>query len=164
MQRKNKLALVSHCVLNQNSVVSPLARAGGAFHSLITVLSEWSLGIYQLPCPELIHAGMKRKPQTYEDYNTPEYDAVCREAAQRVLRDLDGFRAVGCTVSLLLGIRGSPTCSLTGVTGHLFRTLMPELQHRYPDIVMLDIPEDYIEGDCHQFHTMLRNVLRSGNY
>ncbi|SMC88144.1 hypothetical protein [Sporomusa malonica] len=161
MLRQNKLAIVSHCVLNQNSVVQPLARSGGSFHQLVSVLAEAGLGIYQLPCPELIHAGMKRKPQTYEEYNTPAFEAVCRQAADRVLQDLSHLQAVGCDVRLLLGIRRSPTCSLTKNNGHLFRLLLPELIKGFPNMLIMDVPPDYIEGQSHEFESVLRQALQS---
>ncbi|HWR43431.1 hypothetical protein [Sporomusa sp.] len=160
MLRENKLAIVSHCVLNQNSVVHKLARSGGSFHQLVSVLAEASLGIYQLPCPELIYAGMKRKPQTYEEYNTPAFETVCRQAADRVLQDLDNFQAAGCDVRLLLGIRRSPTCSLIGSHGHLFRLLLPALIERFPSMLVMDVPPDYIEGQSHEFESVLRQALQ----
>ncbi|MDF2876598.1 MAG: hypothetical protein K0R22_3281 [Sporomusa sp.] len=161
MFRQNKLAIVSHCVLNQNSVVQPLARSGGSFRRLVSILSQADLGIYQLPCPELIYAGMTRKPQTYEEYNTPAFEAVCRQAADRVLQDLDNFQAVGCDVCLLLGIRRSPTCSLTEISGHLFRLLLPELIRRFPNMLILDVPPDYSEGQSHEFESILRQAIQT---
>ena len=161
MLRQNKLAIVSHCILNQNTVVQPLARSGGSFQQLVTVLALAGLGIYQLPCPEFIHSGMTRQPQTYEEYNTPAYEAVCRQAADRALQDLTRFQAAGCDVSLLLGIRRSPTCSLAGRTGHLFRLLLPELITLFPAMLIMDVPPDYLEGQSHEFESVLRKALQS---
>lgn len=50
MKRNKKLLIVSHCIINQNSVVEPLARAKGAFPVIIKLLEE-EIGIIQLPCP-----------------------------------------------------------------------------------------------------------------
>lgn len=161
MFRQNKLAIISHCILNQNSVVHGLARSGGSFVRLVSVLANTGLGIYQLPCPELIFAGMRRKPQTYEQYDIPEFAAVCQEVADRVLKDLDTFRDTGCEVHLLLGIRRSPTCSLTDRNGHLFRLLLPALADRFPQMLIMDVPTDYVEGQSHEFETMLCQALRN---
>lgn len=60
MKREKKLVLVSHCVINQNSVVLPLAKAGGPFNFVDTLLKN-NIGIYQLPCPEFKFAGLNRK-------------------------------------------------------------------------------------------------------
>ncbi|WP_371364267.1 hypothetical protein SRRS_50570 [Sporomusa rhizae] len=160
MLRQNKLAIVSHCILNQNSVVRNLARASGNFSKLVSILGEAGLGIYQLPCPELIFAGLERKPQTYEQYDTPEFAIVCHETTERVLKDLDTFRQAGCDVHLLLGIRRSPTCSLTDRNGHLFRLLLPELAERFPQMLIMDVPTDYIEGQSHEFEVILRQALQ----
>lgn len=159
MLRQNKLAIVSHCILNQNSVVHNLARASGSFSKLVAILAEAGLGIYQLPCPELIFAGLERKPQTYEQYDTPEFTVVCRETAEQVLKDLDAFRKAGCDVHLLLGIRQSPTCSLSDRNGHLFRLLLPELAERFTQMLIMDVPTDYVEGQSHEFEVMLRQTL-----
>lgn len=160
MLRQNKLAIVSHCILNQNSVVHNLARAGGSFAQLVTPIAEAGLGIYQLPCPELLSGGLERKPQTYEQYDTLEFAAVCRETTDRVLKDLDCFHRAGCDVRLLLGINHSPTCSLTVRRGHLFKLLLPQLLEWFPKMLIMDIPTDYLEGQPHSFTTTLRQALQ----
>lgn len=144
MLRRNRLAVVSHCVLNQNSVVHDLARAEGAFHSVVSALTHMGFGIYQLGCPELLYAGMQRKPQTYADYDQPEYLEVCRNVAERALAELDLMRDSGAQVELLIGIQRSPTCSISGTTGHLFRILLPELQRRFPDMEALEIGRAHV--------------------
>lgn len=160
MFRQNKLAIVSHCILNQNSVVHSLARAGGSFTQLVMPLLEAGLGLYQLPCPELLFGGLEREPQTYEQYNTPEFDAVCRETTDRVLKELDCFRRAGCDICLLLGINHSPTCSITDKNGHLFRLLLPQLLDRFPHMLIMDVPTDYTEAQPHAFAATLRHELQ----
>ena len=160
MFRQNKLAIVSHCILNQNIVVHNLARAGGSFSQLVIPLAEAGLGLYQLPCPELLFGGLERKPQTYEQYDIPEFDAICQETADRVLKDIDCFRRAGCDVRLLLGINHSPTCSLTVRRGHLFKLLLPQLLERFPQMLIMDVPTDYSEAQPHVFATTLRQALQ----
>lgn len=159
MLRRNRLAVVSHCVLNQNSVVYDLARAEGAFHAIVTVLTRRGFGIYQLGCPELLYAGMDRKPQTYSEYDTPEYLTVCQKIAGRALADLDLLRASGAQVELLVGIHHSPTCSISGTAGHLFQMLLPELQRRFPDMLVQEVPADYSEARSQAFTEALEDAV-----
>lgn len=159
MHRNNKLAVISHCILNQNSVVHDLARAGGGFYSVAAQLLRFGFGLYQLPCPELLYSGMDRPPRTYHQYAQPAFARLCDEVAASVLRDLDAFLADGTAVRLLVGIRRSPTCSVTDPAGHLMERLVPGLQARCPDLRVLDVPEDYMEGQPHRFDQELAAVL-----
>lgn len=52
MLRDKKLILISHCILNQNSVVLPLARSKGGFQ-IAKFLIDQGVGIIQLPAPSL---------------------------------------------------------------------------------------------------------------
>lgn len=135
--------MVSHCVLNQNSVVAGWARAPGAFAAVAGVIMAAGMGIYQLPCPELRHLGMTRPPQTYAEYDTAEYAAVCRGIAGAALDDLAAFKAGGASVAVVIGVGRSPTCSLAGRPGHLYRVLLPALAEEFPELVAIDVPADF---------------------
>ena len=52
--RSKKVVLVSHCILNQNSVVNDLARAKGAYREIVETIMDNDIGIHQLPCPETV--------------------------------------------------------------------------------------------------------------
>ena len=76
--KSRRIVLVSHCVLNQNSVVEGWSRAKGAV-PIVKLLLEEGIGIVQLPCPELICGGLSRPPRSFDDYNTAGYRARCRD-------------------------------------------------------------------------------------
>ncbi|MEW8955249.1 CD3072 family TudS-related putative desulfidase [Clostridium sp.] len=116
MKRGNRVVVVSHCILNQNSVVSPLARAKGAFHIIRPILDK-GIGIIQLPCPEFRFLGLTRKPMTKEEYDCPEYRILCRSLAEPVVKDLIEYEANDYEIVGLIGINHSPTCGITGGRG-----------------------------------------------
>lgn len=141
MQRSHKVVVVAHCVLNQNAVVRPLARAKGAFESIVTLLVNEGIGMVQLPCPETLYAGLNRLPQSFEDYDTPEYRALCQDLAKREEAYLSLLLQGGVEIIGMLGIGESPTCSQGFSSGHLMRALRD--QAGFSKLRYLDIPADY---------------------
>ncbi|WP_346355001.1 hypothetical protein [Azotosporobacter soli] len=146
MKRGKELALVCHCILNQNSVVHPLARNRGAMVDVMAGLMRRGFGIYQLPCPELLYGGLQRCPKTYAQYDAAEYRALCGELAKRSGQELEGFAADGCRIGLLVGVSGSPTCSIGGRQGHFMEALLPRLAKWEKEMRLLEVPQDYEEG------------------
>jgi predicted secreted protein len=110
MQRSKKILLVSHCILNQNTVIENEARAEGA----IVSATEWAMkegfGILQLPCPEFTFLGLNRPPMTYEQYNTPKYRKHCRKILAPILNQAKEYLKNGYEITGLLGIKDSPSC------------------------------------------------------
>ncbi len=147
MKRGKELALVSHCILNQNSVVYPLARNRGAMVDVMAGLLRRGFGIYQLPCPELLYGGLQRCPKTYAQYDTAEYRALCGELAGRVVQELERFAANGCRIDLLVGVGGSPTCSIGRRRGHFMEALLPRLAKWEKEMRLLEVPQDYEEQE-----------------
>ncbi|MEH7093499.1 CD3072 family TudS-related putative desulfidase [Neobacillus vireti] len=110
MQRSKKILIVSHCILNQNTVIEGEARAEGAVLSAV----EWALkqgyGFLQLPCPEFTFLGLDRPSMTYEEYNTLEYRKHCREILMSILQQAQDYVKNGYEIMGLLGIQSSPSC------------------------------------------------------
>ncbi|HHW13748.1 MAG TPA: hypothetical protein GXX28_02270 [Firmicutes bacterium] len=120
MRRGKRVLLVAHCVLNQNAVVSPLARAPGALVPAIKPALEAGIGLLQLPCSEKACGGLSRaSSMTREEYDTVEYRRLCARLARRVADDLEPLLADGCRVVGVLGIDGSPSCSVEEPQGIL---------------------------------------------
>ena len=142
MKRGGKLAVVSHCVLNQNSVVHDLARTGSGLCGLVCWLMANGYGIYQLPCPEMIYGGMERPKKSYEKYDEADFIAICERAAALAASELRQFVADGCVIELLIGINSSPSCSVHGKRGHFSAALRKQLGE-YECIRFCDVPEDY---------------------
>ena len=114
MLRNKKIVVVSHCVLNQNAVVLPLARAEGPM-KCASVLLESRCGIYQLPCPEKRMCGMGRVGMNAAQYGAIRgFHALCADMVEDVIWDLKDYREHGYTIVGLIAIAGSPTCSVSG--------------------------------------------------
>lgn len=116
MLRDKKLILLSHCILNQNSVVLPLARSKGGF-PIAKALFDEGIGIIQLPCPEFKFLGPERKPMNKEEYDIPEYRTLCRDLFTPILEDIKKYLAQDYSLLGIVGINESPTCSITGKRG-----------------------------------------------
>lgn len=159
MLRSNKVILVSHCVLNQNAVVHPLARSQGAFKQIIELLMDSGFGIVQLSCPETLMYGMNRPPMTHAEYDTPDYYLLCKDLAANDFEMVERLSAGNIVIAGIIGIDQSPTCSQIKDQGH-FMTALNQIDaiSRLPKI---DIPESYEVGtqDADDFHVHFKTWL-----
>lgn len=121
-RRSKRLLLMSHCVLNQNAVVQPLARAEGAVRSAVEWAMDEGFGIIQLPCPEFAFLGPGRAPMTVAEYDTPEFHESNRRLLGPVIEELCRYRDAGYELSGALVISQSPSCDPTN--GHWVRALL----------------------------------------
>jgi predicted secreted protein len=159
MFRDKKLILLSHCILNQNSVVLPLARSKGGFLIAKSLLDE-GIGIIQLPCPEFKFLGPQRNPMTKEEYDSPEYRTLCRELFTPILEDIKKYLAQDYSLLGILGINESPTCSITGKRGIFMEEIFAMLNEQAININYFEIPSDYTENmDFTELYNNLRSSL-----
>jgi predicted secreted protein len=140
-----KIILVSHCVLNQNSVVGGWARARGAY-PVSGLLIEEGIGIIQLPCPELLFGGLGRPPRSAEEYNTDDYRAFCCELLLPYVRQIREYLKHGYAFLGAVGIQNSPTCAMSIPRGIMADVLFSMLEHENITLPYIEIPEDYREG------------------
>lgn len=159
MLRNNKVVLVSHCVLNQNSVVRPLAREEGGFSQIMSIVAEYPVGVIQLPCPETLFLGMDRPPMSKEEYDTSEYRELCGKLVENQSDYLEALRKGGCTLVGIIGIEESPTCSYSGEGGVFAEELRS--QTPFSDLPVIDVPANYHEDSDidESFHERLRRWL-----
>lgn len=159
MLRSKSLVIVSHCVLNQNSVVPPLARAKGSF-KFAKQLVEEGIGLIQLPCPEFKFLGTTRKPMEKEEYDTPEYRSLCRNLAVSIVEDIIVYMSDGYEIKGIIAIKESPTCSITHKRGVFMEELFNELGKRKIELRFIEVPEDYDdEKDSIDFFNKTKKVL-----
>ncbi|WP_291570153.1 CD3072 family TudS-related putative desulfidase [Clostridium sp. UBA4548] len=159
MNRGKNLVLVSHCLLNQNSVVPPLARAKGAF-PIAKGLIEEGIGILQLPCPEFKFLGPERKPMSKEEYDSKEYRELCKNLFKPVLEDIKIYLKSGYNLLGILGINESPTCSITKERGIFMEEILEALEKENIKINYFEIPTTYTEGeDYNELYSSLRKEL-----
>ncbi|MDP4083629.1 MAG: hypothetical protein Q8934_03335 [Bacillota bacterium] len=110
MQRSKCILVVSHCILNQNTVIETEARALGAIPSIM----EWAIkngyGLLQLPCPEFTFLGLNRPPMTYEEYDTKEYRTHSQTILQPIINQLIEYKKQHYKIIGTVGIQSSPSC------------------------------------------------------
>ena len=141
MERNKKIAIVSHCVFNQNAVVLPLARAQGPM-KCASILMESNCGIYQMPCPEKRMCGMGRVGMNESQYGAIRgFHELCADMVEDVIWDLKDYIAHGYTIVGLIAINGSPTCSISGTRGVIMQHLYKRLEEENIELPYLEIPE-----------------------
>jgi predicted secreted protein len=155
-KRGGKIALVVHCVLNQNSRASGLARRAGAMNEIVKWLMQKGIGIVQLPCPELTYAGASRPPQTKEQYDTPKYRNLCIKFAEDVAGQIQGYEKCGVRLILIVGIGRSPSCAVNEPSGILMEELRKALCERGISAPFYDIDSEGLKEDLTKLEELLR--------
>ena len=125
MNRSNKIIVVSHCILNSNAKVGPLAEYPGVLRSVMDDFIKDGIGIVQLPCPESSYLGINRWGMCYEQYDQPKFRRHCRNILKPSVDQLEAFTAAGYDILGVIGADGSPNCGVTkipsGLTGGVIR-------------------------------------------
>ncbi len=146
MKRNRKLAILAHCVLNQNAVLTDWERSEGPFKAYVMPLLEKGVSILQLPCPELAFGGVRREPLTFTDYNTESYRQHCQKLLEPFFMQLEALLADGCEIIALIGIENSPSCDLRQGKGVFMEEFFHRLGASSEGIQSLQmVPESYIE-------------------
>lgn len=163
MERSKDIVFLSHCILNQNTVVEPLARSKGAYYDVIRFLMDKGLGIHQMPCPEYRQLGLERKPMTKEEYDTEDYRKLNRSLASDQLDQLETYLKAGYNIVGIIGINNSPTCGIRARKGIYIEELEYEAGLRNISLNMLDIPTDYLDGrESENFLIELLDFIEAG--
>ena len=143
MQRSKKVVFISHCILNQNTVVCPLARAKGAYKQVIDLIMENNIGIHQMPCPEFEYLGLKRNPMNKKEYDNYEYRIICKNIAIHLVEIMKEYISSDYKIIGIIGINESPTCSLKNEVGIFMEELNKLIYKNKIKLKTIDIPEDY---------------------
>lgn len=124
-KRSKKVLLVAHCIFNQNAKIDRCAHYPGTIQEVAQVLIDASIGIIQMPCPELVYLGLDRQadrqaPTTVESEDTrvacrmvqDQGKAICREIASNLVYQVEEYGKHGFEILGIVGINGSPTCGV----------------------------------------------------
>lgn len=65
-----------------------------------------------MPCPELSYAGMLRKKQTKDQYDTTVFRGYCRKIAKEIVDQIQEYAKCGINTKIVIGIDGSPSCGV----------------------------------------------------
>ena len=111
-KRSGKLALVAHCILNQNSRVLGLAERSSVIREIAEFLMRNKVGIIQMPCPEFTYAGILRQPQTKDQYDNVMFRGHCRKIAKEIVDQILEYAKCGINAKMVIGVDGSPSCGV----------------------------------------------------
>ncbi len=114
--RSGRVALVAHCILNQNSIVPGLARREAMVIELVELLNELGIGIIQLPCPETLYAGLRRFWQVKEQYDNVGFRSFCRRLAVSIKDYVAEYVRNNYELVAIIGVSGSPSCGVKRTT------------------------------------------------
>jgi predicted secreted protein len=127
-KRSGKIALVAHCLLNQNSRAMGLAKGSSAIKEIVEFLIQKEIGIIQMPCPELAYAGVSRQPKTKEQYDNARFRGYCRKIADEIANQMRKYAKGGVKLKIVLGVEGSPSCSVNKNSGIFMEELRLKLE------------------------------------
>jgi predicted secreted protein len=160
-KRCGKIVVLAHCILNQNSRVSGLARYSAVIDEVVDLLREYGVGLLQMPCPELTYAGARRPSKTREEYDTPSYRTHCRRITTSIVDQLEQLAENNVKVLAILGVKGSPSCGVGASpdeTGILIEELNLELGKRGLIIPLHIIDSSEIAADVEWLDRLLRRA------
>jgi predicted secreted protein len=111
-KRSGRIAIVAHCILNQNSRVLGLAERSSMITEIVEFFLRKKIGILQMSCPELTSAGVSRQPQTKDQYNTLVFRSHCRKIAKEIVDQIQDYKKCGISTEIVIGVDGSPSCGV----------------------------------------------------
>lgn len=114
-ERSKKVAIVAHCLLNQNAKVNGFAFYSSMIKQIVDVLHSKDFGIIQLPCPETLFSGLRRWWCVREQYDTPGFKSHCRRILQPIVDQIEEYQSEGYKI-IIIGLDGSPSCGV-GISG-----------------------------------------------
>ncbi|WP_457551064.1 CD3072 family TudS-related putative desulfidase [Desulfobacula sp.] len=154
MKRSKKIIVVSHCLLNANAKVGPLAEYPGVLRNVMDRFIEDGVGILQLPCPESSYLGIKRWGMSYEQYDLPNFRRHCRNILIPSLDQVETFIAAGYEILGVIGADGSPNCGVIKIPSGLSGGVIRDTQ----DVEKQLEGFRYIEGTGGLFQYIKRNA------
>lgn len=123
--RSKKIVLVSHCILNQNSISDGTADYPGTNENILKPLIQAKVGIIQMPCPEILCLGLDRGDihggeREVVIENTRIRHNLKKSASIRTINNLvnqivfqiEEYIRNGFTVLGVIGINRSPSCGV----------------------------------------------------
>ena len=112
MNRSKKIAIISHCIINQNSVVKGEYKDINIFFPFIKKLFEENIGILQLPCPETEYYGLRRLGHVKEQFDNCGYRKYVEKIVNSFVDIIKEYINNGYEIVGIYGIAGSPSCGV----------------------------------------------------
>jgi len=125
--RSKKIVALSHCILNINSKFLGVADVAGSYTDLLFPIMEEGIGIFQMPCCEVMGWGGVHRTRLleYEQLDRDnlqevdwisEYPKLATKWALWTADRLEDFTSVGYDLMGIIYVSDSPTCGLEGVS------------------------------------------------
>lgn len=146
MYRSKRIVFISNCIINQNVVVNPLARAKGPYKDIIKTIMNHNIGIHQISCPEFEYLGLSRPPMTKQEYDTSGYRSLCKNIALNTLEVLKEYLEHDYNIIGIIGINCSPSCSIHGEMGIMMEEFLEVTEREDIYLNTIDVPTDYYDG------------------
>lgn len=108
---RKRLAILGHCILNQNARAPGIAVHKGAILPLLKMLEEGGYELLQLPCPEVSFNGVPRWWFVYEQYDSVGYRRHCAGLAKMAAELAKPYSKQGYDI-VLIGLGISPSCGV----------------------------------------------------
>ena len=112
MNRIKKIAIISHCIINQNSVVKGEYKDINIFFPFIKKLFEENIGILQLPCPETECYGLRRWGHVKEQFDNCGYRKYVEKIVNSFVDIIKEYINNEYEIVGIYGIAGSPSCGV----------------------------------------------------
>lgn len=112
MNRIKKIAIISHCIINQNSVVKGEYKDMNIFFPFIKKLFEENIGILQLPCPETECYGLRRWGHVKEQFDNCGYRKYVEKIVNSFVDIIKEYINNKYEIVGIYGIAGSPSCGV----------------------------------------------------
>ena len=123
--RSQKVVLIAHCLLNQNSISDGTAVYPAAFKDMIQMFLDADVGIVQMPCPELCCLGLDRgnirgadspvvvvNTRIRREMQTTDTYENLTSLADYVMLQLLEYRKYGFQILGIIGANRSPNCGV----------------------------------------------------
>lgn len=165
--RSKKVVIVSHCILNQNSISDGTADYPATNESVLNLLIKSKVGIIQMPCPEILCLDLDRG-----DIHGAEREVVVENTrircelgqdksieklnslADQIVFQVEEYVKNGFSVAGVIGINRSPSCGVNTTSknnkevngeGVFIETLRNKLKEKGINIDMIGIKALEIE-------------------
>ena len=123
--RSKKVVVVSHCILNQNSISDSTADFPSQFKEIVELLVSNNIGIFQLRCPEILCLGLNRMDDQgckrelliensririllENEFNLRKI----RKYVKDVLYEVSEYKKYGFQILGIIGVNRSPSCGI----------------------------------------------------
>jgi predicted secreted protein len=122
-QRSMKIVFVSHCIINCNNKFPGYADVSGAYNDFIIPILRAGIGLFQMPCMEMLGwGGVGRKHIEFDlDHNRldqdwiGEYPKLCATWACWTADRFQDYVENGYQILGIIHVGDSPTCGLDHV-------------------------------------------------